>query len=164
MADRYDKLNHNALMASVGSMSRRWNEDIYVSKPQSIDDFFTVTGPSDIVIADELGAAIRQVAILEEAIRATSYIEPEPLPDLVLEAMADELDGPRPSSATAGLAELTKLNDDIYERLSNLRMVDWKREARWGSEVISLTDLTRGVSRVNAERLSRATRTLQAMI
>ena len=164
MADRYDKLNHNALMASVGSMSRRWNEDIYVAPPQSIDHFFPAEGPSGIVIADELGAAIRQVAILSDAIRATSYIEPEPLPDLVLEAIANQLDGPRPSNAATGLAELTEINEEIYQRLTALRMSDWSREAMWGSEVISLSDLTRGVSRVNAERLSRATRTLQAMV
>ena len=164
MADRYDKLNHNALMASVGSMSRRWNEDIYVAPPQSIDDFFAAEGPSGIVIADELAAAIRQVAILSDAIRATSYIEPEPLPDLVLEAIANQLDGPRPSNAATGLAELTEINEEIYQRLTALRMSDWSREAMWGSEVISLSDLTRGVSRVNAERLSRATRTLQAMV
>ena len=164
MADRYDNLNHNALMASVGSMSRRWNEDIYIPPPQSIDDFFTAVGPSEIVIADELGAAIRQVTILSDAIRATSYLEQEPLPDLVLEAMADELDGPRPSNAAAGLAELTKVNEEIYQRLSDLRMVDWSHEGTCNGTVVSITDLTRGVSRVNAERLSRATRTLQAMI
>ncbi len=164
MADRYDKLNHNTLMASVGSMSRRWNEDLHVSKPQSIDDFFDVPGADQMIIADELGAAIRQVQILNEAIRSTSYIEPEPLPELVLEAMADQLDGPRPESAKAGLAELTALNDEVYKRLTDLRMADWSKEAHWGSRVISISDLARGVSRVNAERLARATRTLNALL
>ena len=164
MSDRYDKLNHNALMASIGSMSRRWNDDLYVAPPQSMNDFFELEGPSGAVIADDLGAAINQVSILSNAIRLTSYIEPEPLPDHVIEAMANELGGPRPANASTGLLNLTEINDEVYERLSKLRMTDWSREAMWGSEVISINALARGVSRVNAERLSRASRTLQALI
>lgn len=163
MADRYDKLNHNNLMASVGSMSRRWNDDIYVAPPQNLEDFFAVEGPDGMTIADEMGATIAQVTILNEAVRTTSYIEPEPLPEFTIEAIADQLDGPRPASAAAGLSKITAINVEAYGRLTDLRLVDWKKEATWGSHVVSITDLARGVSRVNAERLARASRVLEAV-
>ena len=163
MSDRYDKLNHNTLMASVGSMSRRWSEAIRVAPPHNIEDYFAAKAPDGLTLADEMGAVITQVTILTHAIRATSYLEPEPLPDLTLEAMRNELDGDRPASATAGLAQIVAINDEVYGRLKDLRMADWKNTATSGSESISITDLAKGVSRVNAERLARATRTLDAV-
>ena len=163
MADRYDKLNHNTLMASIGSMSRRWNDDIYLAPPQNLEDFFTQEGPEGITIADEMGATVAQITILNEAVRNTSYIDPEPLPELVIEAMANKLDGQRPASAAAGLSKIMALNVEVYGRFTELRLVDWKKEAAWGSHVVSITDLARGVSRVNAERLARASRVLEAV-
>ncbi len=150
-------------MASVGSMSRRWSEAIRVAPPKNIEEYFTVAAPNGLVLADEMGAAIAQLSILTNAIRTTSYLEPDPLPEGSVQAMRNELDGDRPPSATAGLTQLTTLNDEIYGRLKDLRMADWKNEATSGSETISITDFAKGVSRVNAERLARATRTLAAV-
>lgn len=161
MTDRYDTLNHNTLMASIGSMSRRWKEAIYVAPPENIEDFFTLESPDGLVLADEMGAAIAQVTILANAIRTTSYVESEPLPDLAIEAMQDELDGDRPPSAGAAIAAITSINDEVYGRLKDLRMVAWKNESTGESRTVSITDLAKGVSRVNAERLARATRTLE---
>lgn len=164
MADRYDSLRHQALMATVGSMKRRWKEDLHVHQPDSIEDFFEKEASTNVVIADEMGAAIRQLELLNLAIRTTSYLEPEPLQEFVVEAMRNELDGPRPSSGAAGIKKLSELNSEIYERLETLRMADWKNEATWGGLSISITDLAKGVSRVNAERLNRAKAALNALL
>ena len=161
MADRYDSLRHQALMATVGSMKRRWEEDLYVAPPDSLEDFFANESPADgLVIADEMGAAIRQLELLNLAIRTTSYLEPEPLQEFVVEAARNELDGPRPASGSAGVSRLTSLNEEIYERLDTLRIENWKNEATWGGLSLSISDLAKGVSRVNVERLNRATRAL----
>ena len=150
-------------MASIGSMARRWNEDLYVSPPRSLDDFFDQAGSGGLVVASELGAAIRQVTLLGQAVRTTSYLEPEPLADLVLDAAANKLEGPSPKSASEGLEEITAINTEAYERLKDLRMTDWQNEARAGSKSISVTNLARGISRVNAERLARAARCLASL-
>ena len=163
MADRYDKLNHNTVMASVGSMSRRWREAIRVPKPHNIEDFYTAEAAGGLVLADEMGAAITQTTILMNAIRTTSYLEPDPLPDLTVEAMRNELTGERPPSAVDAIEQIAGITDEVYRRLKDLRMADWKNEATWGSMTISISDLAKGVSRVNAERLARATRTLASV-
>ncbi len=163
MADRYDKLNHNTYMASIGSMAKRWKDAIYVPPPLNIEDFFTVESPAGIVIADEMGATIHQLTILSKAVRTTSYLETEPLDDDVLDAMQDRLSGDRPNTATSALASIISLNEEVYERLTAMRMVDWKNSANSGSVTVSMPDLARGLSRVNAERLSRAIRALDAI-
>lgn len=163
MADRYDKLNHNTVLASVGSMSRRWPEAIYVPKPHNIEDFYTVEAAGGLVLADEMGAAITQTTILMNAIRTTSYLEPEDLPEQTLKAMRNELIGERPPSAIDAIAQIIEINDEVYSRLKGLRMADWKNEATQQGTTISMSDLAKGVSRVNAERLARATRTLASV-
>ncbi len=161
MVDRYDKLNHNALMASIGSMPRRWTEAIRVPAPKNIEDFFTAEGgPKGIVIADEMGAAIHQMQILDLAIRVTSYLDPEPLPEGTLDAMADRLTGPRPNSASEAVAQITAVTETTYGRLTDLRMSDWNRSGTQDGVTVTITDLAKGVSRVNAERLARATRSV----
>lgn len=164
MSDRYDNLNHNTLLASVGSMSRRWKEAIFVAPPHNIEDYFTLEAPDALVLADEMGAALTQVTILTNAIRTTSYLEPDPLPDMYAEAMRNELSGDRPKSATEGLEQIIAINDEVYGRLQDLRLVDWKNTATGDSGTVSISDLVKGVSRVNAERLARATRTLHAVL
>lgn len=163
MVDRYDSLSHQALMASVGSMKRRWSEDIYLAPPQSVEDFFSSPAADGVRIDQEMGAAIRQLELLAHAIRTTSYIEPEPLEDSVPEAVRNELDGTPPASVKAGLVRISELNEDIYERLASIRMVDWKNEASSGSMTFDMSDLAKGVSRVNAERLMRAKNALTAL-
>lgn len=164
MADRYDSLPHQALMASVGSMKRRWKEDLHVNPPDSLEDFFGAEAKTGVVIADEMGATIRQLELLNLAIRTTSYLEPEPLQEFVVEAMANELDGQRPQSGAEGIRKISSLNEEIYERLETLRMADWKNEATWGGLTISISDLAKGVSRVNAERLNRSKAALASLL
>lgn len=164
MSDRYDQLNHNTLMASVGSMSGRWKEAIVVPPSENIEELFTMAAPDGLVLANEMGAAITQVTILNLAIRTTSYLDPDPLPDMAIEAMQNELDGDRPASAREAVAAITSINDEAYGRLKDLRMADWKNQATSGSRTVSITDLAKGLSRVNAERLARASRTLDAVL
>lgn len=158
MADRYDSLNHNAVMATIGSMPRRWNEAIRLPTPKSIADFFTEPSPDGIVIADEMGAAIHQLKILDLAIRVTSYLEPEPFPDGTVDATFDRLSGPRPTSAAEAVDEIMAVNEATYGRLTDLRMSDWNKQGAQDGVSLTITDLAKGVSRVNAERLARATR------
>ena len=77
--------------------------------------------------------------------------------------MQDRLSGDRPNTATSALASIISLNEEVYERLTAMRMVDWKNSANSGSVTVSMPDLARGLSRVNAERLSRAIRALDAI-
>ena len=162
MADRYDNLNHNNMMASIGSMPRRWSDAICLPAPQNIEDVFTEEGPGGIVIADEMGAAIHQMELLDLAIRVTSYLDPEPLPDGTVDAAADRLSGSRPKNAAQAIADIVEVNESAYKRLSDLRMADWSKSGTQNGVTMNISDLAKGVSRVNAERLARATRAVES--
>jgi len=73
MGDRYDSLQPPNLIAAIKSMPRRWDEALYVAPPKNIEDFFTEAGPDGISAAEDAGATLALVSILQDAIRTTSY-------------------------------------------------------------------------------------------
>ena len=163
MGDRYDSLHPPNLIAALRSMPRRWTDALHVPAPKNIEDFFTVPGPDDVSAAEDTGATLALVSILETAIRTTSYNTPEALGSDVVGAMANTGSGPWPTSASAALDSIEALMEGVAERLEKLNTNDWGKTASTPQGSVTLTDLARGAVRVTADRLARTERTIRSV-
>ena len=162
MGDRYDSLQPASLIASMKSMPRRWKDGLRVQPPLNIDDFFSVDGGSGSA-AEHLGAAIVQLTTISEAIRTTSYNVPEALSTEVVTAVSNTGSGPWPSSAKAGLQEITSIVEKLTEQMEQLNPRDWNKSADAGSTMLTVLALAQGASRVAADRLAIVDRTIAAL-
>jgi len=162
MSDRYASLNPASLTASIASLPRRWKEALRVPAPDNIDDVLTVEGP-DGTVAEHLGAAIAQIRILRDAVRTTSYNVPEPLGAEVATAAANRGSGPWPETTKSGLSDLTNELEALLEQLKGLKAHDWNKSADADRTTLSVLQLAQGCSRVGAERLAVAERTIAAV-
>ncbi|MGI9604799.1 MAG: hypothetical protein ACR2P0_01545 [Acidimicrobiales bacterium] len=163
MSDRYDSLLPPNLIAAVKSMPRRWSAALYALPPNSIDDMFDRAGADGISASEDVGAFLTQVRILEDAIRTTSYKNPEPLGSDVVAAVANHGTGPRPESALAALNDIEAMMEQVAKRLEMLTLYDWNKQAPTPDGSITVIDLCRGIVRVAADRLTHTERTLQSL-
>lgn len=163
MSDRYDQLLPPSLTATIGSMPRRWKEALYLPPPKSIDDVFTEADPNGICVAEEAGAMLAMLAVLEPAIRTTSYNDPELLTTEVQAAVKNDGAGPWPSSAKDALQSIEERFESLIDLVNSLNPRDWTKSASIKSPTgpsvsgrLTMTELIQGASRVSAERLARA--------
>lgn len=163
MGDRYDSLQPPNLIAAIKSMPRRWADALYVAPPKNIEDFFAEVGPDGVSAAEDAGATLALVGILQDAIRTTSYNSPEALGSEVVAAMANNGSGPWPPSAADATESIEALMESLAERLDALHTSDWGKSASTPDGSVTLTELLRGAVRVAAERLARAERTIRSV-
>ncbi len=163
MGDRYDSLQPPNIIAAIKSMPRRWTDALYVAPPKNIEDFFTVDGPDGVSAAEDAGATIALVTILQDAVRTTSYNEPEALGSEVMSAMANTGSGSWPASSVDALEQIEALMEAFASRLEALTTSDWGKSARTPDGTATLTDVARGAVRVTADRLARAERTIRSV-
>jgi len=170
--DRYDRLNYQATVSTIGSMPRRWKDALYVQPPKNIEDYFSVEGPEG-TMAEHVGAAIAQIRVLRGAVRTTSYNVPDPLEPEVLVAVGDKGSGPWPKSANEGLTDLLAEYEALKAEFDNLKPSDWNKSAdlkpQDGDKTahgrsFTIVDLARAVSRVSAERLGKVERTVRKLV
>ncbi len=143
-------------------MPRRWKDALHLPPPKNIDDVFTTAGPDGISAAEDAGAVLAQVAVLADAIRTTSYNQPEALGAEVVSALRNAGSGPWPSTAGAALENLTSMFENLSGRLGDLRPADWNKSASTPEGSITLIELVRAVARVSADRLARVERTVNS--
>jgi len=161
MSDQYDRLQPPFIVSSIRSMPRRWEQALRVQPPKNIEDFYTLEGSSGQSAASDVGAALEQVRVLADAIRTTSYNEPEVLGSEVEAAMSDSGSGPWPASAAEALEHIEALMNTLGDRLEALHSRDWAKRARMASGDVSIEQLGQATTRVLATRLSRVERTIR---
>ncbi len=153
MADRYDTLNPNHIIASVASLPRRWTEGFRVPDDVSFGDLFVSVSSDGTCIAEHLGATIAQLDILADALTIACYVTPEPLDTQVSAAMANTGSGSWPASPKEGLEKVLAQFVELQSAIEGVRTSDWNKSVLLGSSTVKVIDITRAVSRVGAERL-----------
>ncbi len=155
MEDRYDSLTPPMILASLRSMPRRFAEALELAAPKTAQQVIHLA-------AEDIGALLAQLAVLDEAVHTTVDHDADPLGADVDAAVADRGRGLPVEDAPTALAEIEVVTSRLADRLDSLSADGWNRSASSPSARYEVTDLARGAVRVAAERLRTTERAVQS--
>lgn len=111
--------------------------------------------------AAEIGSMLAQLAVIDGAVRSTSWNDPPRLGSDVDAAIADTADGPAVTSAREALDRIEELMTTLADRFDGMALDEWNRTAESAHGPLSMNELAQGAVRVAAERLLATERAIR---
>ena len=129
-------------------MPRRYREIIGARAPLSGE----LQGESGV--GAEIGSMMAQLAVIDDAVRSTTWNDPPRLGSDVVAAIADTAEGPDVASAHEALDRIEHLTTTLADRLDAMALDEWNRTAESDQGPLSINELAQGaVSPDNARSI-----------